>query len=308
MTSVATLRCVDETKVAPGNIPWKKLDNDINSATFHEHQWPVENVRGREAEFPLDTYGFSYHRTPTQFTDFDDDAAVRERYYREVEAKMVELIPGAKRAIVFAHTIRHRSKEARDGPRVWDKAARQPASELHIDNNAPTVENLVRAMLTNKDEAQEALKGRFGLVNMWRPLNHPASDHPVATCDWRTVRPDEDFVTIRLLLPFAQSRTLTNGVFDMSHLQEKQPLPEGYDAIGLGLLVKPSPRLRFYYLKDMTPEEVLLIKCYDSFGEGQPMGKEGISVATPHAAFDDPETPADAPLRHSIEARCLILW
>ncbi|TLD29095.1 hypothetical protein PspLS_03348 [Pyricularia sp. CBS 133598] len=302
---VGTFRCVDATQFNPGQLPYKKLDNDEISVKFDDHQYPVENIRGREADFPLDKTGFGYHHAPTDFTEFDSNAAIRERYYRDVEAKMVHLIPGAKRAIVFAHVVRHRMENRPGGDRPWDQA-RQPTSELHVDNDGPTVQRLVRAALTEA-EADEAVKGRFGLINMWRPINHPASDHPLATADWRTTRP-EDFATMRLLLPYAQSKTLQKGVFDMSHLDEQEPLPKDYDAIGLGLMVKPSPELKFYYVKDMTPDEVLLIKCYDSFGEGQPLGERGISALTPHAAFDDPLTPAGSPGRQSIEARCLIFW
>jgi hypothetical protein len=45
----------------------------------------------------------------------------------------------------------------------------------------------------------------------------------------------------------------------------------------------------------------VLIKCYDS-QDG------GIATVTPHSAFVDPNTPANAPRRQSIELRALVFY
>ena len=50
----------------------------------------------------------------------------------------------------------------------------------------------------------------------------------------------------------------------------------------------------------MERHEVLIFKQYDSRAEGPRF--------VPHAAFDHPHTPPDAPLRESIEARCLVVF
>lgn len=72
--------------------------------------------------------------------------------------------------------------------------------------------------------------------------------------------------------------------------------------------VAASDKHRFYYIKDMSPDEVLLLKCYDSWGEGEPGGKKGLAVRTPHTAFEDPATPPDAKPRESIEVRALVFY
>jgi hypothetical protein len=51
----------------------------------------------------------------------------------------------------------------------------------------------------------------------------------------------------------------------------------------------------------MQPEEAVLIRCFDSALEGP----HRFSVLT---GFDDPETPADAPPRESIEVRMLVFF
>ena len=51
----------------------------------------------------------------------------------------------------------------------------------------------------------------------------------------------------------------------------------------------------------MTPEEVLLLKIYDSAGDD-------VARLTAHTAFDDPSSPPDAKPRRSIELRTLLFF
>ena len=60
-------------------------------------------------------------------------------------------------------------------------------------------------------------------------------------------------------------------------------------------------------MKDMSPEEVMLLKCFDSYSEVNSTRK-GIAAYAPHTAFVDPNTPADAPGRQSIEVRALVFY
>ena len=56
---------------------------------------------------------------------------------------------------------------------------------------------------------------------------------------------------------------------------------------------------RWFYIPEMTADEALLLKCYDSATDGR-------TRFGPHTAFIDPTTPADAPPRESIELRTLV--
>ena len=62
--------------------------------------------------------------------------------------------------------------------------------------------------------------------------------------------------------------------------------------------MKYNPQLRWNYLSNQTPEEVTLIKCYDS--------ETDRARLTPHSAFLDKSSPANAPHRQSIEVRVLV--
>jgi hypothetical protein len=63
--------------------------------------------------------------------------------------------------------------------------------------------------------------------------------------------------------------------------------------------VRDNPSHRWFYVPEMTVDEVLLLKCYDSATDGR-------ARFDPHTAFTDPTTPADASPRESIELRTLV--
>lgn len=177
-----------------------------------------------------------------------------------------------------------------------------------MDQTAGAAEARVRRHVP-ASEAEELLKGRYAIINVWRPIENPASDFPLAVIDWRSTKP-EDFIPVDLMYPVR-----TDGDDDD---RGKEKLPdeksllskEGYEAKGETFAVAPSEGHRFYYMKDMRPEEVMLLKCFDSWGDGMDGGnaRKGLAVRTPHTAFVDPDTAADAPGRQSIEVRCLVFY
>lgn len=83
---------------------------------------------------------------------------------------------------------------------------------------------------------------------------------------------------------------------------------KGYEVKGETFAVAPNEGHRFHYMRDMTPDEVMFIKCFDSRGEGLPEGRQGLARCTPHTAFVDPETPEGSKGRQSIEVRCLVFY
>jgi hypothetical protein len=291
---------IDTSAQPPNTKPWTKVDADATSFKLLEHRRSVHNLRGRESEFTTDNSGFAVLKSPSQESSFTDDAAVRGPYYQEVEALLRKQIPGIKKVVIFDHTIRRR----------LPGSARAPVQQVHVDQTPGAAEVRVRRHVA-KEEADELLKGRYQIINVWRPIENPASDYPLAVVDWRTTEP-RDFVPVDLLYPKRQEASKHDDDDDRG--KEVRPdesvwySTEGYEVRGETMSVAPNPAHKFYYQRDMTPDEVLLLKCYDSFGEGQPMGKDGIAVRTPHTAFIDPATPADAPGRQSIEVRCLVFY
>jgi hypothetical protein len=121
------------------------------------------------------------------------------------------------------------------------------------------------------DEADELLRGRVQVINVWRPIRGPLQDAPLAVCDAGSVAPG-DLVPADLVYR---------------------------DRVGETYGVKFNPEHRWYYVSDMQPDEALLLKCYDSATDGR-------ARFAPHTAFEDPTAPADKLPRESIELRTLV--
>ncbi|KAI1427300.1 methyltransferase [Xylaria sp. FL1777] len=302
MSTTATFHYLDTASAPAGLVRhWGKVGENSYSYKSQPVSRTVHNLRDEPAasEFTTDSAGFALLRWPSAEKAFVDDAAVRAGYYADMEAVLranceaLASNAGAtnnkvRKVVIFDHTIRRPG-----GPRG-------PFQQVHVDQTAAASVARVRRHLP-AEEADELLKHRFQLINVWRPIGHPATDHPLAVVDWRSTAPG-DFVPVDLLF----RKSGEEG--EKAAVSSDEFSTEGYEARGATMGVAARDEHRFYYVKDMTPEEVLLLKCYDSWGEGEPGGKKGLAVYTPHSAFEDPATPADAKPRESIEVRALVFY
>ena len=298
--TTATFKHIDlSSSIAPK--PWAKVDGPGSSFKMRDYQRPVHNIRDSLSEFTTDNAGFAVYHSPAQEKSFTDDKVVREGYYGEVDALLRERLPGVTKVVIFDHTIRRRQPDA----------PRQPVQQVHVDQTPGAAAARVRRHLPAA-EAEQLLQRRYQIINVWRPIAHAAADFPLAVIDWRSTRP-ADFVPVDLMYPQRADSPMEGDPND-DRGKEKLPDPnswdstEGYEVKGETLGVAANEHHKFYYVKDMTPEEVMLLKCFDSRGEGMPEGWEGEAVRTPHTAFIDPQTRPDAPGRQSIEVRCLVFY
>lgn len=228
---------------------------------------PIIDIRGREQEYTLDKHSFEVVQLPNNSTgrsekvNFDDDDSVKKTYYPEVEKLLLDNLPGSHKVFLFDHTIRRASPNAH----------RAPVTRAHIDQTPKSAIGRVRRHFS-EEEANELVKGRVRLVNVWRPLNGPVYSHPLGFCDGSSVR-DQDVVGI----------------------QHRYPTWTGETAG-----IKYNEGQRWHYLSGMENNERLLLKCFDSDEKVGPVGR------LPHTAFVDPRTPDNAPQRESIEVRALV--
>ncbi|KAI1809131.1 hypothetical protein GGS20DRAFT_580956 [Poronia punctata] len=225
----------------------------------------VTNIAGREALYSLDKHGFQVHRHVARERDFDDDEHVKAVYYPETE-QLLKDVTGASKVVIFDHTIRRQSQDA---TRLSDAGARGPVQRVHIDQSFSAALSRVPHHLP-AEEASELLKGRVQIINVWRPIETVERD-PLAVAEAHSVAED-DLVPVGLIYPNRKGETLS---------------------------VRYSPAHRWYYKRGLTPDEVLLIKCFDSKADGR-------ARCVPHTAFVDPTSKPNAPQRHSIEVRCLV--
>jgi len=228
------------------------------------HIVPIRDARPIASSLSLDREGFALLREASKVDNFYDDNEVRRDYYPEVE-RVIGQATGADRVFVFDHTVRRRvpgAEDRRDG-------LRQPVSRVHVDHTKASGPQRVRDLLP--DEADELLRGRLQVINLWRPIRGPLLDAPLALCDARSVAA-KDLVASDLVYP---------------------------NRIGETYAVRYDAAHRWYYIPAMAADEALLIKCYDSLTDGR-------ARFAPHSAFLDPTTPEDAPPRESIEIRTLV--
>ncbi|KAL7280146.1 hypothetical protein PYCCODRAFT_1359188 [Trametes coccinea BRFM310] len=240
----------------PKDTPPNNIGTDPRTVLVHD-------ARGHEDEFTLDKNGFQYVKWPSVEKEFDDDERIKAQYYPEVE-EILKKVAGAKRVLIFDHTIRRKPTEnGKPGPQN-----RGPVERVHIDQTYNA--SVARVHYHLPEDAERLLKSRVRIINVWRPIHHPVAHKPLAVSDWRYLD-QNDLVPVRFIYPHREGSTYS---------------------------VRYNPNHRWYYLSNQTPDEVTLIKCYDS--------EEDRARLTPHSAFLDPTSPKDAPHRESIEVRALV--
>ena len=109
---------------------------------------------------------------------------------------------------------------------------RTPVVQVHVDQTTESAIARVHRHLP-AEEAPELLKKRFQIINLWRPISHPADDWPLALCDFYSVNWEKDLIPVDLIYP---------------------------DKVGQTFSVKYNPEHKWKYLRGMTPEEFVFIK------------------------------------------------
>src|ERR1700732_4470108 len=148
------------------------------------HILPIHDVRPISQAVSLDREGFALVRQRSSVKDFYGEDEVKNVYYPEAE-RLIKAATGADRVFVFDHTVRKRVQGAADR----DGGLRQPVARVHVDHTERSGPQRVRDLIP--DEAEQLLKGRVQIINLWRPIRGPLLDSPLAVCDARTVNPSE---------------------------------------------------------------------------------------------------------------------
>ncbi|KAJ5155252.1 hypothetical protein N7492_008055 [Penicillium capsulatum] len=221
----------------------------------------IHDVSGHELDYTLDGNGFQFYYHESAEKDFLDDEKIKREYYLETE-QLLKDATGGSRVFIFDHTIRRAAKDERASSQL-----RGPVQRVHIDQSYEASKNRVAYHLP--DDALELLKGRYQIINVWRPIKTILKD-PLTVADAHSV-PDSDLVGVKLIYPDREGETYA---------------------------VKPDPNIRWYYRYAQTPDLVTLIKCFDSKTDGR-------ARRVPHSAFVNPETESEEG-RESIEVRALV--
>lgn len=216
-------------------------------------------------DFVLDRNGFRFVRHDTKVANFYDEDEIKRVYYPEMEA-LIKAQSGARRVVVFDHTLRTADKEMREAKKI-----REVVSRVHNDYTEWSAPQRVRDILP--DEAEELLKRRFAIIQVWRPIRHPVETFPLAMADAQTLSPSDMIVSERR----APGR------------------------IGQTYAIKFNPKHEWYWFPRMRREEAYVFKVFDS-------EKDGRARWTAHTAFADPTSPPNAQPRESIEIRTMAFF
>ena len=213
----------------------------------------------------LEKEGFILVRHSSKVRDFFNPQELESVYYPEVET-LIREPSGASRVVIFDHTLRSGSEEERE-----EKLIREPVLSAHNDYTEWSGPNRLREVLP--DEADKLLEHRFAIIQVWRAIAQPIKANPLALADAQSVRFD-----------------------DLLIAERRYP-----HRVGQTYRLKYSPEQRWFYFPEMTRDEAIVFKVFDSETDGR-------SRFTPHTSFVDPNSPPDAPARQSIEVRAFAFF
>lgn len=231
-----------------------------------EREVPILDGRTLATRPSLDAEGFALVDAPSIVADYRDENSA-ELYMAEIR-DLVTRETGAQLVLntgpgIFRFAERSQESGAHNNSR--------PARFIHNDVSEPTARASAERLLRQRGESL-ADYSSFALYNIWRPITPPPQDVPLAMLDGRSVS-SADLIA-------------ADAVFD--HFGQPDWSFEGF-------LLRHNPAHRWIYFPDMGPADALLFTTF-AYRDGEPF-------LVPHSGFDDPDCPADAQPRASIEMR-----
>jgi hypothetical protein len=197
-----------------------------------------------------------------------DDDASIKSTFYAQVIEFVKAHTGAQRVEVFDHTIRKRLPA---DLKAQTTVQRPAVMLVHSDYTVKSGPQRVHDIVP--DDADDLLQRRVAFFNVWKPLYRRVEELPLAMVD-ATTHDEGDMLRMDL-----KYRERTGEIYVMRY----------------------SPKHRWFYFPQMEASQALLLKTYDSETDGRArfMG---------HSAFEDPNTPPDAPKRESIEVRTIAFF
>jgi hypothetical protein len=158
-----------------------------------------------------------------------------------------------------------------DGDEREARKIREPVLWAHNDYTDWSGPQRLRDLLP--EEAPALLQRRFAIIQVWRAIAQPIQSNPLAIADAQSIAPEDLLATER-----------------------RYP-----NRVGETYQVRYNPGHSWVYFPRMARDEALVFKVYDSMTDGR-------ARFTPHSSFADPNTPAGAPPRQSIEIRTIAFF
>ncbi|KAL4804992.1 hypothetical protein BDV18DRAFT_141709 [Aspergillus unguis] len=143
-----------------------------------------------------------------------------------------------------------------------------PATVVHIDQSPWSAEKRARQM--TGDRADYLMGGRVRIINVWRPFDYQVESYPLVLCDGSTVDKQKFIASDQIMRTY-----IGETIFPL------------YDS-----------EATWYFLAEQRPEELVLLKIYDS--------SEDVRVKwCPHSSVHL-DLPSSARPRRSVEVRAFV--
>ena len=215
--------------------------------------------------FTLEANGFVMVDHKSAFAEFDSKERVLAEYFPEAEELLLS-VTGAVAALPFPfYQVRTREPE-----HFFDAYSLY----MHCDYSMSSCAGLSKSIFKINDQvgAYPPEDWHYVFYNLWRAVDYPAERDPLVWVDAGSVDPAD--------------------IIDYSPVKDQ----------GKGAAAVPvyNSRHQHYYMPDLRPDEVVILKQLDS-------RPERIQVS-PHTSFVDPEAAPDARPRRSIDIRFMCLF
>ena len=244
---------------------------EFNTGVYASQNVIIRNAR-LAGPFTLDEHGFCLSAHHTAITDWQQNYGPDTPYAEQV-CEVAKCLSGADFVIPIGGMLRSSGKTS--------ATVQPPAAEAHVDFTQRCAERYAARLYKKRDPDGPGFR-RFIAFSLWRALSPPPQDMPLAICEGRSVRDDEG---------------TANTKVDVDEIPTGDALfapIEGEENMAAATIFHYSPAHRWWYFPDMTPDEVIFLKFYDS--------DHSTAWRCPHTAFRDSSRP-DANERRSIEYR-----
>lgn len=231
----------------------------------------VRDMRKEKLDFEKTGIGLLRQDSGLAPADFYDKEKVKGIYLPHVREELRRYL-NASSVHILEYRVRKRHV---DFPISTGEnyALKQPVTGAHIDFSKAQVDRFIEYLYG--DDAPKMLQKHRQAFNLWKPLNGPLRDWPLAVCDASSVDRENDL-------------ELHDNIF-VDHVIEN-------------CLVKYNPAHRWYYLREQMPSEMLVFRGTDSKENER-------NTAVPHCSFDSGfEIRSETDLRESIEVRAIAFY
>jgi hypothetical protein len=249
---------------------------EFNTGSYAPYPVIIRNAR-IGGTFTLDDHGFCLGRQHSDITDWEHQYGPASAYAAQVCA-IAKFLSGADLVLTMGGMVRSSG--------ATNANVQPPAAEAHVDFTQVSAERIAHRMYRQSRPEGPGFH-RFIAFSLWRVLSMPPQDMPLALCDGRSVRDDEG---------------TRNTKVDVDVIPTGEALfapIEGEENMTAATIFHYSPQHRWWYFPDMTPDEVIFIKLYDS--------DHRTAWRCPHTAFRD-TTRSDVRERRSMEFRAIAYY